>query len=319
MLLAWGMPPVRALLALLALAGPTSVAADGVFPTGRAVARWRAEQRMGGASQTLGLDAARLGLRWRETGAGDAEVEVDFARGPALKDAWIRFELGERVRLRLGRFRAQVGFLDGASSWSVELGERGPVGALFLDANSFAGRRSGVEGRVAAGPWRLALAALVPEGTGGGIPDGLPELCARVEWRAGRVRYGMGAYLTHEVGEDRRRPGGSVGASWEAWGGTVTAELYAGQASGTMHIFAAGYVAASRQFFTRAGVMEPEVRLSYADSSVPMEGGVEGAHAALGTALWLGDHLRLRATAQANVGACAVCGVAATLEGGARF
>jgi hypothetical protein len=92
----------------------------------------------------LSLPSARIGfeyeapIRWIS-----AEVEVELAGNPQLKDGYVQAR-GEHFFARAGQFKMPVSGLEMESPWVLPLARRGLVNVLLTDWLDVAGRRPGL-------------------------------------------------------------------------------------------------------------------------------------------------------------------------------
>jgi hypothetical protein len=144
-----------------AAAGP--LAADGVHTTlgtfevrGRVYARAELQRRevitvnsmampvmTDISSLDLSVPTARVSLRYRAPAPWlTAEVEVDLAGRPEMKDGYVQAKW-KHLQLRAGQFKMPVSSLEMASPWTLPFVRRGFMTDLLVDRLDIAGRRPG--------------------------------------------------------------------------------------------------------------------------------------------------------------------------------
>ncbi|HEU5075114.1 MAG TPA: hypothetical protein VFU02_13080 [Polyangiaceae bacterium] len=94
-------------------------------------------------SLDLSLGSARVGLEYQSPLPWlSAEVELELAKGPEVKDAYLH--AGKRFFARAGQFKMPSANLELESAWTLPLGRRGFVHDLLTDWLDVAGRRPGL-------------------------------------------------------------------------------------------------------------------------------------------------------------------------------
>jgi len=127
--------------------------------------QWRHEQR---------VDSARVGIDYRRASYLRVEVEADFAGGELdLKDAYVRVEPVDPLRVQAGRFKRPMSVIGLESKWELPSTERGLLASLEVDGQDLpfsGGRGEGVSLRfapdVAAKPRFTAALMQNPLGAG---------------------------------------------------------------------------------------------------------------------------------------------------------
>jgi hypothetical protein len=205
----------------------------------------------GRAASDVGVDNARLELRFRPARWLRGVVEYDQAPGRHLKDAFLALRRG-RVELRAGQFKPPVSPIQMESRWDVPAVDRGLLSEVLIDTFGVAGRRPGVQVTwdQRGGPWLaqggvFRASSVRGDRIGDGAFDNLAgdwsavKATGRVAWRKRRLQ--AGASLDLRPAEPV--PGEGYSRYW-----TAGADLTLGaRRRGGLRLWAEGYAGSSWQ------------------------------------------------------------------------